>query len=397
MVTVEEAKSILMNSIPAPGIARQSVISSLGFVLAEDVISKYAIPLFSQSAVDGFAICMDLKDEPLLTFPVIGELKAGDPPIKRMKPNSAIRIFTGAPVPADTFCVVMQERTILRDGIVTIEEGFIKAGSNIRVKGNQLKKGDCGLQKGIVVSPAAIGFLCGIGCTEIKVFRKPKIGILTTGNELVTAGKKLKPGQIYESNQATLSAALMQSGYSVELKLKAKDKKELVKDAVKKILSACDVLIISGGISVGKYDFVKDVLTGLSVKELFYKVSQKPGKPLFVGKKGKQLIFAVPGNPAAALVCFYQYVLPALNKLSGFPDQKSSTQKLKSELMYSGKGDRSLFLKAIATQEKVRILDGQDSDNLQSFAKANALVYLPKDQLTISEGEIVDVFLFPEI
>jgi molybdopterin molybdotransferase len=291
----------------------------------------------------------------------------------------------------------MQERTILRDGIVTIEEGFIKAGSNIRVKGNQLKKGDCGLQKGIVVSPAAIGFLCGIGCTEIKVFRKPKIGILTTGNELVTAGKKLKPGQIYESNQATLSAALMQSGYSVELKLKAKDKKELVKDAVKKILSACDVLIISGGISVGKYDFVKDVLTGLSVKELFYKVSQKPGKPLFVGKKGKQLIFAVPGNPAAALVCFYQYVLPALNKLSGFPDQKSSTQKLKSELMYSGNGDRSLFLKAIATQEKVRILDGQDSDNLQSFAKANALVYLPKDQLTISEGEIVDVFLFPEI
>lgn len=395
MVTVEEAKSILMNAIPGPGIIRQSVINSLGYVLAEDVFSKNDLPLFSQSAVDGFALCMNSKVASRMTFPVAGELKAGDAPMKRMRPNSAIRIFTGAPVPTNAFCVVMQERTILNGGTVTIEPGVIKAESNIRFKGNQLRKGECGLQKGILISPAAIGFLCSIGCTEIKVFAKPKIGILTTGNELISAGKKRKPGQIYESNQATLSAALMQSGYSAKMKLKAKDNKERVKAAVKKILSACDVLIISGGISVGKYDFVNEVLSELGVKKMIYKISQKPGKPLFVGKKGKQFVFAVPGNPAAALVCFYQYVLPALNKLSGLPENESSILKLKSEMMYSGKGDRSLFLKAIVTREKVRILAGQDSDNLQSFAKANALVYLPLDKLQVRAGDDVDVFLIP--
>ena len=395
MLSVEEAKKILMDVVPVPETGIIKVQESLGYVLAADVLSPIDVPLFDQSAVDGYAICFNRNSLTRNIFPLAHELKAGDPPLPKMKLNTAVRIFTGAPVPSNANCVVMQEKVIRVDQQVEVSKEFLKENSNIRRKGNQIKKGTIGLMKGTALSPAAIGFLNTIGCAVVKVFKKPRIGILVTGNELVKPGIKLKPGQIYESNSGTLGSALMQSGYIAGQKIQAKDEKKIVLSAVKKLLATNDVLIISGGISVGKYDFVKEVLATCNVNELFYKVAQKPGKPLFVGKKGMKLIFAVPGNPAAALVCYYQYILPALDKMSGKENPGLEKILLKSNTDYTGKGDRALFLKSVVENGGVSILDGQDSDNLLSFSRANSLVYLPIENLEIRRGDAVEVYKFP--
>lgn len=395
MLSVEEAKKILMDAVPLPETGKMKVQDSLGYVLAADLLSPIDVPLFDQSAVDGYAICFDRNKLKGNVFTLTREIKAGDAPILKMKINTAVRIFTGAPVPSNANCVVMQEKVNVAEQQVEVIEEFLKEGSNIRRKGNQIRKGGAGLKKGITLSPAAIGFLNTIGCSIVKVFKKPRIGILVTGNELVKAGNKLKPGQIYESNSGTLESVLLQSGYKAGRKSHVKDEKKLVLSAVKKLLANNDVLIISGGISVGKYDFVKEVLAALKVKELFYKVAQKPGKPLFVGMKGRKIVFAVPGNPAAALVCYYQYILPTLDKLSGKENLGLEKVMMKSNTDYTGKGDRSLFLKSLIENGGVSILDGQDSDNLLSFSGANSLVYLPIENLEIRRGDAVEVFKFP--
>lgn len=395
MLSVEEAKKILMDAVPLPETGKIKVQESLGYVLAADLLSPIDVPLFDQSAVDGYAICFDRNKLKGNVFPLTREVKAGDAPFSKMKINTAVRIFTGAPVPSNANCVVMQEKVNVAEQQVEIVEELLKEGSNIRRKGNQIRKRTTGLKKGTTLSPAAIGFLNTIGCALVKVFKKPRIGILVTGNELVKAGNKLMPGQIYESNTGTLESALLQSGYKTSKKNHVKDEKKMVLSAVKKLLASNDVLIIAGGISVGKYDFVKEVLAALKVNELFYKVAQKPGKPLFVGMKGRKMVFAVPGNPAAALVCYYQYILPTLDKLSGKENPGLKKEMMKSNTDYTGKGDRSLFLKSLVENGGVSILDGQDSDNLLSFSGANSLVYLPVENLEIRRGDAVEVFKFP--
>ncbi|HNP48145.1 MAG TPA: molybdopterin molybdotransferase MoeA [Bacteroidia bacterium] len=395
MISVEEAKRRLKSSLKKPVSVQRKVTDSCGYVLAEDIKTTVNLPLFDQSAVDGYAICCSGSVEGEILFSLQDEVKAGDSPIGRMKNNSAVRIFTGAAVPSNAMCVVMQENVTLKDGKIAVSSKYIQENANIRREGNQLKKGTTALNKGILLTPAAIGFLCSIGRTKVKVFKRPITGVLVTGNELISPGNKIKPGQIYESNLEMLCSALQQNGYEVSIKKRSRDTKAQVLQSLQKVMSDSDVAIISGGISVGKYDFVKEVMKELGVKELFYKVSQKPGKPFFVGWKGAKLIFAVPGNPAAALVCMYQYILPSLNAMSGQTLQGKESSRLKSLQAFQGKGERSLFLKANIQDDVVSILDGQDSDNLQSFARANALVYLPADHIQIREGEHVDVFTLP--
>lgn len=396
MVSVEHAQELLRKTIPSLATVLVPVRKSSGFVLAEDVYSKVDVPLFDQSAVDGFAIC-DPTAEPGAEphFLLEGEIKAGDTPVRKMMKGSATRIFTGAAVPQNAFCVVMQEHAILRENKVVVPKEFLKENSHIRKKGNQLRKGQVGLKKGTLLTPAAIGFLSAIGLVKVKVFSKPSVGILTTGNELRKPGTKLKPGQIFESNSATLQAALEQFGFGAFKMKMAADDPTALKAVAGSLLKSCDVVIISGGISVGKYDFVKETLLKIGVKELFHKVSQKPGKPLFVGTKGKKIVFAVPGNPAAALVCFYEYIVPTLHQLSGQREAGLKKVSLPLRESFSGKGERSLFLKAKTEDGGVRLLEGQDSDNLQSFARANALVYLKAPDLEKRAGEIVEVHLIP--
>jgi len=393
MLTVGEAKKILAAKIKVLFPEKKKVTEALDFVLAENIRSPFDSPQFNQSAMDGFAIRIDYLPEgkPSISLPVIGEIKAGDQPILKLRPDTAVQILTGAAVPLNATCVVIQEKTKVTEGQVIIPVSAVVKGSNIRFKGTQIRKGELALDKGMKLNPAAIGFLSSMGLTEIKVVRKPKISILSTGNELIEPEHELSPGKIYESNSRMLYAAVKQSGFDAIVFEPVIDDGKKILRQINNMLNASDVLIISGGISVGKYDLVKEVLIKLGVKEIFYKVSQKPGKPLFTGFIKDKLIFAVPGNPAASLVCFYEYVVPSLRKMSGYRNHSLRTEFVPLAESFEMKSERDLFLRARVENGKVHIPKGQESNMLKSFSEANALVYLPAGTKKIPRGRKVEV------
>lgn len=396
MVSVKEARERLLNSCRPLPRRRMPVVNSLGYVLAQDVRSPVDSPAFNQSAVDGYAVYTDkpLTDEPM-QFTITDELKAGDRPILFMKNNTAVRLFTGSAVPLNAMGVVMQEKVTVVDKTLHVPSEYMKAGANIRYRGTQIKKGETALGKKQILNPAAIGFLLSLGITDVIVYPKPVVTVLATGNELVEAGKKLQPGQIFESNTGMLQAALHQTGFHAVSIKTATDTKATIKSHLRSMLLKSEVMIVSGGISVGKYDLVKETLEALGVKELFYKVAQKPGKPLYAGKKGRCMVFAVPGNPAAALVCYYEYILPVLRRMSGLESITLKKEWLPLASAFTIKGDRDVFLKAMVHDGLVQIHDGQESNILKTFATSNALVYLPSGAHKLKSGDRVETHLLP--
>ncbi len=367
-----------------------TVPESLRYVLAKDIVSPIDMPPFRQSAMDGYALG-SIEEK---TFDLVGEVKAGDPQDPSLKKGEAIRIFTGAPVPSEAKAVIMQEKVEATNGKIVVQE-LSSLHANIRPKGEQIKKGEVALSKGTEITAAGIGYLATIGITHIEVYQKPSIAIITTGNELVPPGQPLKHGQIYESNSAMLMGALYKSGFTNVTCHKVEDQYEATCSLLEKVIDQYDVVLISGGISVGDYDFVGKALTALNVEEIFYKVKQKPGKPLYFAKKGKTTIFALPGNPASSLSCFYIYVLMALKKISGYEDYEPKQSSVISDSYYSKKGQRAEFLKALVIDEKVTILDGQASSMLRSFALANTMVYLPEKVSEVNIGDTLQVINLP--
>ena len=374
MIQVAEALNLIgENSCKMP-ITKIKVGKSLGYVLAEAIYSPINMPPFRQSAMDGYAFTHGERNQ----FEILKTVQAGDFSDDEIKENQAVRIFTGAFVPDDVNTVVMQEHTIVKDNLLLIEKMPV-AHANVRAKGEQVKKGELVLDKNTVITPAAIGFLACLGITKIKVFDKPKVAILVTGNELVSAGKKLPKGKIYESNSLMLEAALKAVGIKKTTIFKVKDSLKKTKIVIESCLSNFDVVLISGGISVGDYDYVKEALLKNGVTELFYKINQKPGKPLFFGKKENKLVFALPGNPASSLTCFYVYALPALKKLMGFEAIHLPEIKRKINSDFENTSGKTLFLKAFYDDEKVTVLESQSSAMLNTFSTANGLIIVPHD------------------
>ncbi len=363
---------------------------SLGNVLAKDIASPINMPPFRQSAMDGYALgSIEEKN-----YSLIGEVKAGDAKDPILKKGEAIRIFTGAPVPSEAKAVIIQEKVQILNEQIILEE-FPLLNSNIRPKGEQIKKDAIALSKGTVITPAGIGYLATLGITNVDVYQKPSIAIVATGNELVPPGQDLKYGQIYESNSVTLLGALAKSGFTNVECHKVEDEYNATVSILKKVIDEYDIVLISGGISVGDYDFVGKALNALNVEEVFYKVKQKPGKPLYFAKKEDKTIFALPGNPASALSCFYIYVLPTLLKISGNPNYNLRRSTSISNSVYAKKGQRAEFLKAFVQDEKVTILDGQASSMLRSFALANAMVYLPEEVSEVKVGDSLQLINLP--
>ncbi|MCB0463533.1 MAG: molybdopterin molybdotransferase MoeA [Flavobacteriaceae bacterium] len=391
MISVEQAFQIISENIQLTDKSIDiDLIDALGYVLFQDVLSPINMPPFRQSAMDGYAI--NLHDAK--TYALIGEVKAGDGHQLHLKPGDAVRIFTGAPVPNSANAVVMQEKissqnhTLIIDSNITINE-------NIRPLGEQVLEGQVALKKGVKLTAAAIAYLTTLGITQVKVYKKPSIAIVVTGNELVQAGQSLQYGQIYESNAIMLISALNQAGYSNISTHSVNDHYEKTFQVLKEVIYENDVVLVSGGISVGDYDFVGKALEELEVIEHFYKVNQKPGKPLFFGKKDDKIIFALPGNPAASLSCFYIYVIAAIEKLSGNLNFKLNRVKAVSKSDFIKKGERAQFLKAIYKEGTVEILEGQNSSMLHTFALANSLVYVAEKDESININDKVEVILLP--
>ena len=387
MISTEQAFSILENLNYSKRIVELSLLEARNYVLAETVFSPMNMPPFRQATMDGFAICLHNS----LHYEIIGEVKAGDFYLKELKPGQAVKIFTGAAVPNSANTVIQIEKVTVTNSDLQLHEST-KPEANIRQLGAQITKNAVALKEGTLLNPAAIGFLAGLGFTKVKVYQKPKVGIVITGNELIPAGEILTNGKVYESNAIMLQTALFNASFNEVSLYKVNDDFENTKNTLKKAINENDVAIVTGGISVGDYDFVGKALESMKVETLFYKVNQKPGKPLFAGKLNDKIIFALPGNPAASLTCFYVYVLPTLQRFSGNASFYGSQLKKNLAHDYVVDNPRCQFLKALLIADEVSILSHQDSGMLNSFAMANALVYLPNGVYQMLKGEKVVVY-----
>ncbi|WP_421940498.1 molybdopterin-binding protein [Pedobacter sp.] len=392
MISVTEAKALISEQIKLLNPIPLALIESSGHILAEDVYAQYNIPAFRQSAMDGYAV---IYDDHAQALKLVGEMAAGTSNTLHIESGETARIFTGAPLPEGADTVVMQEKVKISEGKIQIEDQQLNLGSNVRPIGSEIKSGELAMPAGSLLSPAAIGFLAGIGITEVKVFPMPEVAIIVTGKELQKPGSVLDFGQIYESNSYSLSAALKSEGItSIEI-LQADDDLIILTSILQAALIKNDVVLLTGGVSVGDYDFVLEASKRCGVRQIFHKVKQKPGKPLFFGTKGDQLVFGLPGNPSSVLNCYYNYVLPAIKKLS---NKENSVREITATLTHRYEKTAGLthFLKGVYTDAKVTPLHAQESFRLSSFAQANCLICLDETQQEFAVGEKVNILLLPQ-
>ena len=368
----------------------KSIEKAGGYRLYNNVKSPINMPPFRQSAMDGYAV--NLHDSP--NYILVDEIKAGDTHNPYLKKGEAVRIFTGAAVPDTANAIVMQEKVVVNGKSITVSDVPLPE-HNIRPVGEQVTAGDIALKANTLLTPAAIGFLLSLGIREVTVFKKPNIAIVTTGNELVDAGKPLSYGKIYESNSKMLLSALYSLKFYDVTLYKVNDDYTHTLQTLSTAIEHNDLVLVTGGISVGDYDFVGKALAALGTEQQFYNVNQKPGKPLFYGIHKATQVFALPGNPAAALTCFYVYVYIALQNMMGRDSLELPKIKAKCLNRFEKKGDRPQFLKACYHNGTVKILDGQNSSMLHTFALANALVVVPIDVSHIEINDYVETILLP--
>ncbi|MEO0253942.1 MAG: gephyrin-like molybdotransferase Glp [candidate division WOR-3 bacterium] len=393
LISFFKARKLLLNSLYTLEEIEVPLKESIFYVLSRDIYSPIDLPVFTNSAMDGYALCFE-KFKKGDKFKVIGEIKAGDYKVIKLKEGEAFRVFTGSPLPENTTSVVMQE-FVEKEGDYIIVKKDLKKGENIRYKGEEIKKGKLVLKKGEVLNPNSIGLLSMLGIEKVRVIRRPKVFIVVTGNEVIKPGEKLVPGKIYDANSFSLYSSLRSLNISdIEIRYVGDDFEEIRNNFYEGLLSY-DLIIFSGGISVGDYDIVRELFIREGVEKVFYKVAQKPGKPLFFGKKGKSLIFGLPGNPFAVLFCFYEYIYPAVRKMSGFKDIFLPEKRLILLKDIKKKNDRAYFLKGKIYKDGVLPLKYQESHMLSSLVRGDCLIFAPKSKTLIKKGEKIKVHLLP--
>jgi len=388
MITVSEARKLISDHSRGNREEVLPLIDALDRALSADIVSPVDTPPFHQSAVDGYAFSYSDWDKKV-GVEIAGEVQAGTVYNGHIG-SKGVRIFTGAPLPSGLDTVVMQEKVELTGGLIMIRDEMILAGSNVRLQGSQTKAGDIVLKKGHRMTPASISFLASLGIIQVTVYALPRIRIIVTGKELVQPGGHLGGGQIFESNSFALRSALQAMDITpVSVEIVADDEDAIV-HAIQTALDA-DLLILTGGASVGEYDLVPSSLERCGVKKVFHKVKQKPGKPFYFGTFDNVLVFGLPGNPAAVLSCFYEYITPAIGKFTGRQYQKRLKMILAHD--FQRKPGLTQFMKGKTKGNTVFILDHQESYLMNSFSHADALVELEEERDVITKGELVDVLM----
>ncbi|MEO7801133.1 MAG: gephyrin-like molybdotransferase Glp [Ginsengibacter sp.] len=392
MISVDDAKKIIKDNIEVMPSIKVPLEDAVGFVLAQDVFSKIDFPPFNQSNVDGYAIAFEDIHERLT---ISGESAAGNAESFELQPKQAMRIFTGAPVPAKADTVIMQEKVMVDDKTLLIEDRALQQGSNFRKKGKDIQQGGLALQKDDCLSAGAIGFLTALGLTEVCIYKQPSISIIITGNELQQAGKALQYGQVYEANSKMLQTALGQLLFNDVEILHAADDLNSLTSILSDALHKTDMVLLCGGVSVGDYDFVVEAATDCGVQKLFHKIKQRPGKPLYFGRKNNKVVFGLPGNPSSVLTCFYEYVVEALMPMISKKNViKSATALLAED--YKKPVDLTVFLKGFLLDDSSVIpLDAQESYRLSSYAKANCLIKLEEGNIDYKKGDMVEIHILP--
>lgn len=315
MISVAEALRLVLEATPVLGAERAALPEALGRVAAEAVTSSRAVPNAPNSAMDGWAV----RGADVATAParlrIVGMAPAGTVIATQVEPGTAVRIFTGSVVPPGADTVVKQEITTVADGFVTVDER-VTSGANVRGAGEDILPGAVVVPTATVLGPADLGVLASVGRASVLVHRRPRVAIVSTGAELVEVDQEPGPGQVVNSNAYLLAAAVREAGGEPVVLPIVRDSAAAIERQLAEA-AAADVVLSSGGVSVGDFDFVKQALDALGVERLFWRVAQKPGKPLTVGRRGERLYIGLPGNPVSALVCFSVYVRPMLRKLAG--------------------------------------------------------------------------------
>ncbi len=374
-----------------------SLRESLGRILSKDVISPVNVPQHDNSAMDGYAVVGDdlsQNDNPQLS--VIGTAFAGQPFGGTVKNGECVRIMTGAVIPNGADTVVMQERTERSGDTVSVD--YFPTGSNTRKAGEDLSMGSAALKRGHKVQPADLGLIASLGIPEVNVYRKLRVAFFSTGDELVGVGKPLGDGQIYDSNRYTIFGMLTELGCEIIDMGVIKDTPDAVEEAFRSSTDIADVVITSGGVSVGEADFIKPILNKLG-EALFWKIAMKPGRPLAFGRMGKANFFGLPGNPVAVMVTFYQFVQKALRLLQGQTDTSPNpTFKAHVTEPLKKAPGRTEFQRGILTMKPngdwtVQPTGNQGSGILSSMSQAHCFIVLPNDQGAVKSGELVDVQL----
>ncbi len=383
---------------PVAGVLRVPVRTALGRVLAEDVVSPVDVPAHRNSAMDGWAMRgADLKAEGESTLQEIGASFAGRPFAGRVGPGQCVRIMTGGVVPEGADTVVMQERARASGTSIAFASGQ-KTGQNVREPGEDLRAGAVALRRGRLVRPADLGLIASLGIAEVAVYRPLRVAFFSTGDELKSIGTQLGAGEIYDSNRYTLFGMLTRLGCEVLDMGVVRDDPRLIEAAFQQAARSADVVITSGGVSVGEADFVKDLLAKLG-EVVFWKIAMKPGRPLAYGKIGHAHFFGLPGNPVSVMVTFYQFVRDALLVLMGAdPVEPVATFTATCASRLRKAPGRTEFQRGILTRStdgslSVRATGEQGSGILKSMSEANCFIILGDATGNVEPGAPVEVQL----
>ncbi len=394
-IPVESARKIILDQMVEQPIEEVSYEAALGKTLAAPVVSKDAIPPFSNSAMDGYAVCAEDLAQMPATLRKIGEIPAGSVATDSVQNGTCMKIMTGAPFPDGADSVAPIEWVSAEDGdLVTFERGP-KKGQHVRPAGQDVAVGEQVISAGEVVSPPVIGMLATLGFDRVVVRKPPKVAIIATGDELIAPGEKMSPGKIRNSSGFALHAQVAHAGGEAMTPFLARDNVKSIAEVLEKALEA-DVLIFAGGVSVGDYDLVKQVLDDFGMEMLFWKVKQRPGKPLAFGQLKGKPVFGLPGNPVSSAMCFEQFVRPALAKMLG---RKNLMRTLHPAVLSKDTAKVKglhFFARGIASytdhgQLVVQDTGPQASNLYSSVVKANCIFHIPAELETAPAGTPVSL------
>lgn len=403
MIDYSEARDLVLSAakeLPAESVP---LARALGRTLARDVKAREDIPPFTKATMDGYAVrSEDARPAPGTSearLAVVADLPAGRLLRQALGRGQAVRIMTGAPLPGGADAVVMVEDTSSDERGVVVRRA-VRSGDNIGQAGEDLKKGETAVEKGTVIGPAEIGMLAAAGLARVPVVRRPKLAVISTGDEIVEPGRPKRRGQIRNSNGPALTALAVQAGADAAYLGIARDRKASLTAKLAKARSA-DVLILSGGVSVGDYDLVKSELGASGVKTVFWRVRIKPGKPVFFGVRGRQLVFGLPGNPTSSMVTFHLFVRPAIDRLLGRTTIGPASATAVLDETIALKPGRTQFLRGRLTSRGPRLkvvpYEDQRSGVLRSMVRGRVLIVVPADAGRIEAGREVEILFLDGI
>ncbi len=401
--TIEEMKNLIDTVEVKKTVESLQVTETPGRVLAEDLKARDPLPRFDQSAMDGYAVqASDLVSagvESPVELKLKNEVAAGDDPKFELNPGETARIFTGAPVPSGADAVVIQEKVEGSSGRVQFFEP-VEAGANIRYRGGEIEPGKTLLSAGQPLSPPGVGLALSQGVEMVKVYRRPSAAVLSTGEELVPPTTEPGPGEKRDSSNITLVKELEPLVDEVDSK-RVGDRPAKIKTILSNYLDNYDVVFTLGGVSVGEKDYVPGVLEELGVEKLAHGVFQKPGKPLWFGRRGETFVFGLPGNPVSSLACFYLYAYNLLRRIAGYESKyaglREGVTRLDSRFDKETARSRLAWARTWSKNHDLRsrLLDCQESHMLTGPAKADSLVYLPGNRESIGTDEPLRVYFLP--